>query len=89
MKFIISGANKQTGARMTLEFEADSKAQAEKKAESAGMYVHTARAADDSVAPAAAPRKKRGAGWLIFRFFLALILLVFAYYLWRMFTRGG
>jgi hypothetical protein len=40
MKFRVSGSNKDTGARMILEFEAESKAAAERKAGQQGMYVN-------------------------------------------------
>jgi hypothetical protein len=40
MKFRVVGSSKETGARMTLEFEALSKAQAERKAQQAGMAVN-------------------------------------------------
>ena len=40
MKYNVSGAHRGTGARMMLEFEADSKAAAERKAQQAGMDVH-------------------------------------------------
>ena len=40
MKFKAMGANRTTGARMTLEFEAESKGAAERKAHQAGMEVH-------------------------------------------------
>ena len=39
MKYRITGTNHETGARMTLEFEAGSKAAAERKAGNAGMDV--------------------------------------------------
>lgn len=40
MKFHVTGSNKDTGARMTLDIEADSKAAAERKAGQAGMHVN-------------------------------------------------
>jgi hypothetical protein len=40
MKFRVVGQNRDTGARMALEFEAESKAAAERKAMQAGMSVH-------------------------------------------------
>ena len=40
MKFRVIGQNRDTGARMALEFEAESKAAAERKATQAGMSVH-------------------------------------------------
>jgi hypothetical protein len=40
MKYRITGSNRETGARMTLEFDADSKAAAERKANKSGMEVN-------------------------------------------------
>jgi len=40
MRYKVVGQNRDTGARMTLEFEAGSKAAAERKASQAGMSVH-------------------------------------------------
>ena len=40
MRYNLVGQNRDTGARMTLEFEAESKAAAERKAAQAGMTVH-------------------------------------------------
>jgi hypothetical protein len=40
MKFQVIGQNRDTGARMTLEFEAESKGAAERKANNQGMAVH-------------------------------------------------
>ncbi|HEV8604899.1 MAG TPA: hypothetical protein VGQ99_06015 [Tepidisphaeraceae bacterium] len=56
MRFHVTGQNKDTGARMSLEFEADSKAAAQRKATSAGMNVpgmnvHRVEIAGQSVGP--------------------------------------
>ena len=57
MRFKVSGANKETGARMVLEFEAESKGAAERKAMQQGMSVnrvedisegHVGHASDES-----------------------------------------
>jgi hypothetical protein len=40
MKFQVIGQNRDSGARMTLEFEAESKAAAERKATQQGMSVN-------------------------------------------------
>jgi hypothetical protein len=40
MQFKVTGSNKDTGARMALEFEAESKAAAERKAIQSGMIVN-------------------------------------------------
>jgi hypothetical protein len=39
MKYVVVGQNRDTGARMSLEFEAESKGAAERKAAQAGMSV--------------------------------------------------
>lgn len=39
MKYVVVGQNRDTGARMSLEFEAESKGAAERKATQAGMSV--------------------------------------------------
>jgi hypothetical protein len=40
MQFKVTGSNRDTGARMMLEFEAESKAAAERKALQSGMVVN-------------------------------------------------
>src|SRR5687767_9297478 len=40
MRYNVVGQNRDTGSRMSLEFEAESKAAAERKAAHAGMSVH-------------------------------------------------
>lgn len=40
MRYNVVGQNKESGARMSLEFEAESKGAAERKAASSGMTVH-------------------------------------------------
>jgi hypothetical protein len=40
MKYRVIGSNKDTGARMTLEFECESRARAEQKAAQQGMQVN-------------------------------------------------
>jgi hypothetical protein len=39
MKYVVVGQNRDTGARMSMEFEAESKGAAERKATQAGMSV--------------------------------------------------
>lgn len=52
MKYLVVGQNRDTGARMSLEFEAESKGAAERKAAQAGMSVrHISEVTD---APSAA-----------------------------------
>lgn len=64
MKFHITGQNRETGARMTLELEADSKGHAERKAAQQGMDVRKVEAMEGeghSMAPTDQDRA-RGAG---------------------------
>ena len=49
MKYKVTGAHRGTGARMSLEFEADSKAAAARKAARAGMAVHRVADADEGI----------------------------------------
>jgi hypothetical protein len=59
MKFKVTGQNKDTGARQTMEFEAGSKGSAERKATQAGMDVQHCEQLTDSPAEDAAPTKPR------------------------------
>jgi hypothetical protein len=61
MKFRVTGENVGTAARMAMEIEASSKAEAERKAAAAGMKVHHAMPLSDD--PSVEPRRhKRAAG---------------------------
>ena len=53
MKFLVTGQNKENGARMSLEFEAESKAAAERKALGSGMTVNRVEDVTDGYAPKA------------------------------------
>ena len=59
MKFKVSGQNKDTGARQTMEFEAGSKGAAERKAASAGMEVHRCEQVTDAPDEDTGPTKPR------------------------------
>ena len=86
MKFRVIGSSRDTGARMSLEFEAESKAAAERKATQSGMSVTRVEDITDGyVAHALAPRPTRrrstAGGKLIF----LLLLIIFAaalYHFW-------
>ena len=54
MKYVVVGQNRDTGARMSLEFEAESKGAAERKAGQAGMSVRHVTEVTDPVAGSAA-----------------------------------
>ncbi len=86
MKFQVIGQNRETGARMRLEFQAESKAAAERKALTQGMSVHRVVDITDGY-PATAlegnPRagnvRGRSGGKLKAILFL-VIILAFAWY---------
>ena len=87
MKFQVIGSNRETGARMTLELEAESKAAAERKATQSGMSV--SRVVDISEGyPAYADSgrtTRRGPGHGAGKLLLFLILLAAAaaaYWFW-------
>ncbi len=83
MKFRVIGSSKETGARMTLEFEAQSKAAAQKKAQQAGMAVNRVEIFSD-LEPEATPPPARsaGSGWII-KIILLLVLVGAGYFLLR------
>ena|ERR1700683_4644887 len=87
MKFRVTGQNRDSGARMVLEFEAESKAAAERKAMQQGMSVnrvedisdgHVGHAMDPNPA---AGRMRRGSNnmmWVV-----VLVVIVVLAYLYR------
>jgi hypothetical protein len=90
MKFRVIGANRETGARMTLEFEAESKAAAERKATQSGMSVNRVEDVTDGYVAHAmepAPRRRGGDGsfGLLLRFVILLGILFagFWWFYWR------
>jgi hypothetical protein len=90
MKYKVVGQNRDTGARMSLEFEAESKAAAERKAAGAGMSVHHVNDVTDghtghgASGPAEAYRGpiKQSSGGLIKLLALLVILAVVVWYFW-------
>jgi hypothetical protein len=85
MKFKVIGASRETGARMTLEFEAESKAAAERKAAQTGMSVNRVEdITDGAVAHAMEPRftrRRSGGGKFKLLVFLAIVIAA-AWYFW-------
>jgi hypothetical protein len=85
MKFQVIGQNRDTGARMTLEFQAESKAAAERKALGQGMSVHRVVDITDGYPPLAhepnprAGNAHRPAGG---KFKAILILVILAAVAW-------
>jgi hypothetical protein len=80
MKFRVVGSSKETGARMTLEFEALSKAQAERKAHQAGMAVNRVEIFSEIGEEEPAVERRGGGGWLVK--ILALLVIAGAVYFW-------
>ena len=83
MKYRVIGANRDTGARMILEFEAESKAAAERKASQSGMSVnrveditdgHVAHATTGSV------RRRNGSGGFLVKFIVLLAIVAAAFW---------
>ncbi|HTL31205.1 MAG TPA: hypothetical protein VL282_18375 [Tepidisphaeraceae bacterium] len=58
MQFKVTGSNKDTGARMALEFEAESKAAAERKAIQQGMVVNRVQEMSEHAAEEARQAKR-------------------------------
>lgn len=92
MKFVVVGQNRTTGARMSMEFEAESKAAAERKATIAGMSVNRVEDITDGYAAKAydAPirrRKSGGIGRLIKLMAVLAILAAVAYFVWPQIQR--
>ena len=89
MKFLVTGQNRDTGARQTLEIAADSKAAAEKKAASTGMTVNRVEPIPDPTADvdtSASPAAKRS-GFPV-RLVIWLALLALAAVLFLIMTGG-
>ena len=87
MRFKVVGQNRDTGARMSLEFESESKAAAERKAAQAGMSVHHVTDVTDGHAghspgtnPAYRGPVKTRSGGLLKLIVLLVILAALAYY---------
>jgi hypothetical protein len=90
MKFKVTGSNRDTGARMTLEFEADSKAAAERKASQSGMNVNRVENITDGYdtqSTTSTTRRSRGSRPGFFIRFLILVALIAAA-IWWFFLRG-
>jgi hypothetical protein len=86
MKFRVTGQNKDSGARMVLEFESESKAAAERKAMAQGMSVnrveditdgHVGKAHDPNPA---AGRMRRGSNklmWVVVLIVIAVLVYIY------------
>ena len=99
MKYVVVGQNRDTGARMSMEFEAESKGAAERKATQAGMSVrHVNEVADlggsagagpgaapDAASPARdyRPVRRSGGGGLIRLVLFVLIVAALVWFFWN------
>lgn len=87
MKFKVIGQNRDTGARQVLEFEAESKAAAERKALQSGMNVNRVEDITDGevshagVTPGG--RRRSGGGGGFKKLVILAIVLGAAYLLWK------
>jgi len=92
MKFKVSGSNKDTNARMAMEFEAESRGAAERKATQAGMIVRNVTdVSDGEPVHTDAPRaSRRGKGSSIpwGKLILLLVVLAVGYYFFGARIRG-
>ncbi len=83
MQFKVTGTSKSTGARMVLEFEAESKAQAERKAMQQGMNVTRAENVSDGEPdksyPTGADKRIAKGGSLMGKLVALLILIGIIY----------
>lgn len=84
MKFKVVGQNRETGARMSLEFEAESRAAAERKATQSGMSVHHVQDVTDgypatAMDPGGARRRGKGGSGGVLILILLLAAAVAAY----------
>jgi len=93
MKYKVTGSNRDTGARMTLEFEADSKGAAERKAQQSGMDVNHAELVDDGgegpmETSARGMKRSTGIHPIIKLLVIVAIIAVAYYYVWPL-IRGA
>jgi hypothetical protein len=91
MKFKAIGSNRDTGARMVLEFEAESKAAAERKATQSGMNVNSVQDISDGdvehagiVAGGASRRKVTGMHPIMKLIILVAIIAIAWFVVWPM-----
>ena len=86
MKYRVIGSNRDTGARMVLEFEAESKAAAERKAAQQGMSVNRVEditAGEPAHTGVDYSGRRSGGGGKIKMLIVLLIILAGAFYAWR------
>jgi hypothetical protein len=89
MKFRVTGQNRETGARQVLEFEAESRGAAERKAMQSGMTVNRVEDISDGepakagVTPGGSMRS-RGGGGRVKLLVAVIVLMAIVYGLYRM-----
>ncbi len=88
MKFKVTGQNRDTGARQTMEFEAESKGAAERKAIQAGMNVNRVEdVTDGEVQHTGVTRggsmRGSGGGGLFKKLVVLAIVIAAGYILWK------
>jgi hypothetical protein len=83
MLYKVSGSNKDTGARMTLEFQAESKAAAERKANQSGMNVLRVEDVTDGESAKAyqSTGRKKGGGGMMKLIILIILIAVSVYFI--------
>lgn len=87
MKYRVSGSNRDTGARMTLEMEAESKAQAERKASQSGMIVNHVQDVSDGDVPHTGvdyegSRRRRTGMHPLVKLVILVVIVGAVFYLW-------
>lgn len=92
MQFKVTGSNRDTGARMVLEFEAESRAAAERKAIQAGMNVNRIHEASEHDAEMerqakrdahrGEPVEKSKLPWLITLLLVLAVIAAVVYFVW-------
>jgi hypothetical protein len=80
MKFRVIGSSRKTGARMTLEFEAPSRAAAERKAQHAGMAVNRIETFGETGDEKPVPIIRPGGHGLLLKMVAFLAIAAGAYY---------
>lgn len=94
-QFRVTGSNRETGARMTLEIAAASKGEAERKATQSGMNVNHAGPIDDTFEELRRPMAKNyreeapasNQKKLVIVFGVLLAIFLFTYFIWPGFAR--
>ena len=90
MRYRVIGANRDTGARQTLEVEAESKAAAERKAMQSGMTVNRVEDITDGHASQVGSTNRRANGLHpVLKLILLVAILAAACYLVWPYVRGA